>query len=99
MAEIIFSEEKKVSNVTVKGQDITITGEIVYSGTKVERAALGIQDNQEGNRYVGDVSLVDNHDERGSVSCYICCPPKYVLETTTVAGDLFNQLLTPSTTK
>lgn len=96
MAEIVFNEEKKVNNVTVKGQNITLSGEVIYTGEKLERASWGIQ---EDNKYIGDVSFVDNHDERGSLSCYICCPPKYIQEACFLAGDSFNQLLTLKATK
>lgn len=97
MVEVVVSDEKKVTNVSVAGEKLSLCGEVVSlgSGNKVERICLRVQENGDADKYVGDVSYVLNHDERDTASFFVNCLQEHVDETVSLGIEAVKSIVNP----
>lgn len=97
MLEVVVNDEKKVTNVSVTGKNLSLCGEVVSMGSEnnVERISLRIQSNEDPDRYVGDVSYVLNHDDRGTASFFVNCLPEHVGESVSLGLESVKSIINP----
>ena len=94
MATVTVNEEKRVSNVTIEGTNISLVGDVIRDlDEKVERISVRIQSHADVNAFIGDVSYVKNHDERNTVTYFINCLPEYLEEATELGNEAIKQII------